>query len=330
VLFDSDARGTARIAPPRVRLARVCQLVLLGILSCSSPTLPAQTFSTIAPGVHALVADLGDVSVANHGVVGNVGFIVGDRGVLVIDAGVSYRFGAQMMATIAATTSVPLQMVVLTDPIQEFHFGSAAFQDRGVPVLAHRDAAALIAERCAICLKRLRATLGDDAMSGSRVVVPDRLIDATTTIDLGNRIVDVLYFGRGSAPGNLAVFDHRTGVLFTGGLVSIGRIPRLRDGDLDGWIDALNKLAAHGATLIVPGHGPVGPPATAGQTRDYLLALEQTVERLFAKGASLEATLDAADLTTFSDWSLYPTLHRENVQELYLRFERADLRREPT
>ncbi|MEO8936450.1 MAG: MBL fold metallo-hydrolase [Burkholderiaceae bacterium] len=277
-----------------------------------------------------MVADLGDVTPANGGVVGNAGFIVGTKGVLVVDAGVSYRFGRQMLATIAATTTVAPQLVVLTDPIQEFHFGSAAFQDRGVPVLAHRDAAALIAERCETCLKRLKATLGDDAMAGSRVVVPDVLIDGSTSVDLGDRVVDLLSYGRGSAPGNVAVFDHRTGVLFTGSLVSIGRIPRLRDGDLNGWLDALQRIDALGATTIVPGHGPVVTPREALQTRDYLIALDRQVRALFAQGAGLAATLDAAQLPAFSAWSLYPTMHRENVQDLYLRIERTDLQREPT
>ncbi len=305
-------------------------MLLLGAVSLASSLAAAQTFATVSPGVHALVADLGEVSTGNHGVVGNLGFIVGTRGVLVVDAGVSHRFGLQFVATIASVTAVPLQMVVLTDPIQEFHFGSSAFQDRGVPVLAHRDAAALIAERCEICLGRLKRTLGDDAMSGSRVVVPDRSIDATTTIDLGGRTVDLLYLGRGSAPGNLMVLDRRTGVLFTGELVSIDRIPRIRDADLDGWIAALERIATLDVALIVPGHGPIGAPVTARRTLGYLRALEQVVSRLFDEGRSLPATLDAADLPEYRSWRLYPTQHRENVQDLYLRLERAALRRDPT
>ncbi len=298
---------------------------LLAILTTTAAG--AQTATRVAPDVYALIADQGDIEPANGGFVGNLGYLVGERGVVVIDAGISYGFGERMRATIAASTSLPVALVVLTDPIQEFHFGAAAFQDRGVPVLAHRDAAALIAQRCETCLKRLRVTLGDDAMAGSRVVVPDRLIDGTTTIDVGGRDIELLYLGLASAPGNLAVFDRRSGVLFAGGLVSLGRIPRLRDGDLDGWIAALERLQKIPATLIVPGHGPIATQAEARQTLAYLRALKQKVHALYAKGTGLSAAVAGGDLPAFASWSLYPTLHRENVQELYVRLERADLQR---
>lgn len=275
-----------------------------------------------------MVADLGDVTPANHGVVGNLGFIVGTRGVLAVDAGVSYRSGEAMRAAIAAVTPLPVQSVVLTDPIQEFHFGAPALQDRGTTVIAHRDAAALIAQRCETCLKRLRATLGNDEMAGSRVVVPDRLVDATTTIDLGDRPVDLLYFGRGSTPGNLAVFDRTSGVLFAGGLVSNDRVPRLRDGDLQGWLDALDKLAAVPARVLVPGHGAIAKPVDAIRTAAYLVALRERVTALYRQGAGLATALRAADLPAYGGWSLYSTLHPENVQELYLRLEKADLDKE--
>ena len=295
------------------------------IALCLPFTVGAQQLTTVAPGVYASIADLGDVSPANRGEVGNIGFVVGETGVLAIDAGVSYRHGESFMAAIATMTPLPVALVVLTDPIQEFHFGAAPFQDRGVPILAHRDAAALIAQRCATCLQRLRVTLGEAEMARSRVVVPDRLIDGTTSMNVGGRDVELLYFGRTAAPGNLAVLDRRSGVLFAGGLVSIDRIPRLRDGDLDTWIDALETLDAVPATVIVPGHGPVGTPAQARRTLAYLQALKSTVGALYRRGVGLAESLKAADLPDFRGWSLYSTLHQENVQELYLRLERADL-----
>ena len=283
-------------------------------------------FVPVAPGVYAFIADAGDITPANRGRVGNAGFIVGRRSVVVVDTGVSYRFGEEMIEAIARVTPLPVLLVVLTDPIQEFHFGAAAFQDRGVPVLAHRQAAALIAQRCETCLKKLRATLGEDEMSRSRVVVPDRLIDAFTTVDVGGREVELIAFERGSAPGNIAVFDRASGVLFAGGLVSIDRVPRLRDGDMAGWFAALDALGRLPAAKVVPGHGPVVTLAEVSRTRSYLKATEARVDTLYREGAGLSTALGAADVASFRSWSLYDTLHVENVQWLYLQFEGADLR----
>ncbi len=299
--------------------------LLICILPAASAT---QSPVLVAPGVYALIGDIGDITPQNRGVIGNAEFVVGDSGVLVIDTGVSFRYGQQVRAAIARVTPLPVQLVVLTTPIQEFHFGAAAFQDRGIPVLAHRKAAALIAERCATCLMRLRATLGEEEMAGSRVIVPDRLIDDSASMTIAGRVIDLLYFGWASAPGDLAVFDRASGVLFAGGLISVDRIPRLRDGNLKGWIAALEQLERIPARIIVPGHGPIATREQAARTMAYLRALKARVDALYRQGVGLSKVVAAADLPEFRSWSLYDTMHAENVQHWYLQLEKDDLRSE--
>ena len=297
-------------------------LVLYSPFAMSAPS-PVPVDS----GVYALIGDNGEISPRNHGVVGNAGFLVGNSGVVVVDAGVSYRYGKEMFESIANVTSLPVKLVVLTHPIQEFHFGSTAFQERGVPIIAHRKTADLMQQRCGNCLKNLRTTLGDDEMEGSKVVVPDRLIENTTTLHEGGRELQLIYLGWASTPGDLAVFDRASGVLFAGGLISAGRIPLLRDADLDGWISALDRLARVPAKTIVPGHGPVLTPTEAGGTLAYLRALKAKVGELYKNDVGLSESAALARLPAFESWSLYEVVHQQNVQQLYLQLEREDLDR---
>ena len=131
----------------------------------------------IAPGVYAMLGNGDAVAPANRGIVANNGFIVGKSGVTVIDTGSSYRYGRAMIEAIRKVTPLPVQLVIITHQAPEFVFGASAFRDAGVPILAHQRAADLIRERCAICLKNLQRTLGDEEMGGSRVTVPDRTVD---------------------------------------------------------------------------------------------------------------------------------------------------------
>ena len=190
----------------------------------------------VAPGVYAMLGSGDAVAPRNHGIVANNGFLVGKRGVVVIDTGASYRYGRAMIEAIRRVTPLPIELVVITHQAPEFVFGAAAFRDAGIPVLAHRRTAELIAARCAICLANLRRTLGEEEMSGSRVTVPDRTVEATTRIDVGERPLELQYFGAAATPGDLAVRDIRTGVLFAGALVSVGRIPELRNASIPGWL----------------------------------------------------------------------------------------------
>ena len=72
--------------------------------------------------------------------------------------------------------------------------------------------------------------------------------------------MELLYFGWASTPGDLAVLDRDSGVVFAGELVSAGRIPELRDGKLDGWLQALDRLRHVPARVVVPGHGRPAEP----------------------------------------------------------------------
>jgi glyoxylase-like metal-dependent hydrolase (beta-lactamase superfamily II) len=123
------------------------------------------------------------------------------------------------------------------------------------------------------------------------------------------------------------VLDIATGVLFSGGVLSNGRVPELRDGRLRDWVAAIDRLASLPLNAIVPGHGPPMAPAGAAHTRDYLMALEDHVQRLYGRGMSLMEAVEAADLPAFSRWGAYGSLHRKNLQQRYLELEVEELDR---
>ena len=261
----------------------------------------------------------------NGGNVGNSGFIVGRTGVIVIDTGVSYRHGLAMRQAIRRVSDKPVQLVIITHAVQEFLFGNAAFAELGAPLLTHAKSAELMHQRCDHCLGNLRKILGEDAMTGTRLVVPERTVESSTILEVAGRKLELLYFGWASTPGDLAVLDQDSGVLFAGGMVTSGRIPAVRDGDIDGWLQALERLARVPARVIVPGHGPAGGGEAIRATVDYLRALDRQVQALYGKGTSLMEAVDAAALPTYSNWSLYPALHRQNALHRYLQLEVKDL-----
>ncbi len=319
-------------------------------LSCGAR---AQEALPLAEGVHVFVGDTGEPSPANRGRVGNIGFVVGERGTVMINAGTSYRHGRALLAAAERIGGKPVVLVVITQPVQEFVMGAAAFADRGIPVLAHRASAGLIAARCEVCLHTLRTVLGEEEMAGSRPQLPDRLVDEGERIEAGGRVLELIHPGWASSPGDLIVRDVRSGVVFAGTLVSVGRVPELRDGDPQGWLAALAELqamarretgtgaghteAAGGSTAtpaparrasvarIVPGYGPPVSADALDAMRDYLADTEALVRTLFAAGTPLSGLVQAAQLPRYAGWALYEPVHGRNVQQRYLALERATL-----
>lgn len=282
----------------------------------------ATTAVTVAPGVYAVIGSGGVADPQNLGRIGNAGFIVGPRGVVAIDTGTSYAHGQALLAAIAGVTDLPVRVALISHAQPEFLFGGAAFRERGIPVRMHRRTAGLMASRCDTCLKTLRQAVGAEPMQGTTMYSADELFDATHELESIGRPVRVLYFGHSSGPGDVAVLDPTSGVLFAGGLLEAGRIPDIQDSDLRGWRRALQALREVGVRTVIPGHGVRSSPQLIDGIERYLAQLEARVRAMVAAGDSLLGAADAAELPEFDRWDQYETIHRRNVSIAFVRFER--------
>jgi glyoxylase-like metal-dependent hydrolase (beta-lactamase superfamily II) len=282
---------------------------------------PVPTPIALGGGAYLLQGSGGEPDADNLGRIGNTGFIVGDSGVLVIDVGTSARHGEAILAAIASVTDKPVRLALITHVRQEFVFGAAAFRRRGIPLRMHRRATQLMAARCEGCLKTLRKLLGEPEMAGSTMFEPDAVFDEGFVFDNIGRRVRVLHFGHSSGPGDIAVFDERSGVLFGGGLVDVDRIPDVQDGRLPAWRDALRLLAREPVKRVVGGHGPAAPASAITATDRYLDRLETRVRALLAADTPLSEVADRSDLPEYAAFDAYDTIHRRNASVLFVRLE---------
>jgi glyoxylase-like metal-dependent hydrolase (beta-lactamase superfamily II) len=282
----------------------------------------------VGDGVYMLAGVPGEADADTLGRVGNAGFIVGDGGVIAIDTGVSYRHGVALLDAIRKVTDKPIRLALVTQTHQEFLFGAAAYRERGIPIHMHRKCAELMASRCDNCLKTLKRVLGDDEMAGTTMFKPEAVFDDPPLLNLIGRPVRVIYLGHSSGPGDIAVLDMRSGVLFAGGLVDHRRIPDVQDAELPAWHAALKALRALPLRAVVPGHGPVAH-ADAIDSIDavqrYLTRLETRVLELLQSGAALSDVPDSAGLSEFKDWDQYDIIHRRNASVLFVRMEREQM-----
>ncbi|MCX7072110.1 MAG: MBL fold metallo-hydrolase [Gammaproteobacteria bacterium] len=312
------------MAPSR-HLRRVALLLVALATLLAGPPARAE-IRTLADGVHADLGAATELSRDNRGEIANSGLIVGSRQMLAIDSGVSRAHGERLYQAWTARADRPFAGLLLSQPAQEFLFGAGAFQRHGVAVLAHRDAARLMRQRCENCLTHLREVLPGGLMKGTALVTPDRLLDAAAPIDLGDRVVQLIDAGPATTPGTLAVFDPASGTLFAGGLISQQRIPSLRDARIPQWLAALEALRPLPIRRIVPGFGPVGDRRQIDDMQRYLREIDRAVRAEYQRGASLLETVAAVQLPAFADWNAYASLHPQNVQYLYRQLEDADFR----
>ena len=313
----------------KVALARLLPLLCAALASaalCAAARAAAVPEpEQLAPGVYAVIAAPEEAAPANHGVVGNIGILVGDSGVVLIDTGTSARHARQLLAQIRRLTPLPVVLAINTHQNPAHVFGNGTLRDMGVPILAHRDTDGFIAARCERCLKQLVQALGETEMEGTVVTRPSQLIDGPVTVSAGGRKLDLLYYGPTSAPGAIAVLDRGSGTLFGGGMVTMDRIPDVKDADLGQWQAALRSLGRIAPARIVPGAGPVFKADRLPDLAGYLQAIRPAVQAAFLQRVSLGEAAAAAQLPAYSRWAMYDGMHRKNVEQLYLRLENAYL-----
>jgi glyoxylase-like metal-dependent hydrolase (beta-lactamase superfamily II) len=302
-----------------VWLAAACTLFTNG---CGAGTPAAGTLVELRPGVYMVQGASGAVDAKTLG-------RVGAEGVLAIDTGTSHRHGEALLAAIRSVTDRPVRLALVTHAQKDFLFGATAYQAQGIPVMMHRGAAELMRSRCERCLAMLKQTLGEEEMRGSAVPVPNREFHHAQRVDVIGRPLELLYFGHSSGPGDVAVFDPQSGVLFAGGLLDAQRIPDTQDGDIDGWLRALQALRVKADAVIVPGHGPATDASAIDAEERYLRQLDARVRELLQAGTALSEVPDAAGLPEFAAWDQYDTQHRRNASMRFVRLQREQLQQQP-
>lgn len=266
-----------------------------------------------------------DFSRANGCNIINTAFIATGEGVVVINTGPSRGYGEQQRRAIEQLTHEPVRHVFNLNLHPDYFFGNQAWADRPTQALAG-SIAGMKAEGAAYADNLYR--LCGDWMKGTEPT-PAREAIEPRTLSLGAHTLELRRLS-GHTGDDLVLIDHRTGVLFAGGLVFAERVPTTPHADPAAWLASLDTLAqwlaAGEVRQVVPSHGPVhSGPVGVQQTRDWLRWLTTLMQASAEQGLDLSELLRTPVPARFAGWAAQPAeLHRSLVQ-WYPRYEQRAL-----
>jgi len=289
-------------------------------LTLSQEVLTPLSIDQVGSGIYVHSGEIALMSGANDGAIANVGFVVGARGVAVIDTGGSVREGRRLLSAIRQITDEPVLYVINTHAHPDHVFGNAAFLPPAVFVGSH-NLPRQVMERGPYYLKSFRPAMGS-LLDEVRILPPSVTVDDELQLDLGDRMLTLRAWRASHSDSDLTVFDERTGILFAGDLVFLRHIPVL-DGSIRGWLKTINELARLPAKSVVPGHGPPSAPwpAALDPEKTYLERLQSDCRDLIKRGVPIAAASELAAASEKSHWDLFNEYNARNATAAFSELE---------
>ncbi|MGW6835824.1 MBL fold metallo-hydrolase [Streptomyces sp. NPDC054949] len=206
---------------------------------------------------------------------------------LVVDTGIGTANAEQVLAFASEVAKGRRLYLTTTHFHPEHAFGAQTFAGHATYLVNRAQDDGLKAKGPQY-LEMFRGFGGSIArrLDGVRLPTPDVVYDDGYDLDLGGRVVRLRPTGRGHTTGDQVVEVPDAGVLFTGDLAETGQFAIFPwfppyDTDVSGvrWLAVLDRLAAAGPRVVVPGHGDLGGPQVLADVRDYLRELRDETWR---------------------------------------------------
>lgn len=253
--------------------------------------------------------------------IANIGFIIGERCVAVIDTGGSVTMGEALLQSIRRKTDKPVCYVINSHIHFDHVLGNIAFKSTAARFIGHRDLADEILANKDFFLQQYAGSLGDKPDADS-IVGPDILVENELEIDLGQRTLVLKAYETAHSHTDLSVFDEKTSTLWLSDLLFVERIPSL-DGSLRKWLSVLAEFEQSPAQRLIPGHGPIsveGPTALKRQRQYLQMLLDQTREQI-TRGSFMEDIVEQVGRDEKQSWLLHEQHHKRNVTKAFSELE---------
>ncbi len=218
----------------------------------------------------------------------NVGVIIGDTAVLVVDSRETHRYADEIRADLRSLTNLPVGWVVNTHFHWDHTWGNARFPE--AQLWGHEMCREEMLRNPEKERRRVLERASEDQRREFEEVAitpPANTFSRTTTIDVGNRSADLRYHGLGHTNSDIVI---RVGdVLFAGDLIEHGAPPSFGDSYPMSWNPTLKTIEI--PDVVVPGHGfVVDRDFVAAQTAE-IAAVAELARNGHRDGAPIDALL---------------------------------------
>jgi glyoxylase-like metal-dependent hydrolase (beta-lactamase superfamily II) len=238
--------------------------------------------------------------------------VIGDDGVIVVDAQATPAMAEDVIRHIRTVTDKPIKYLILSHYHAVRVLGASAYRAR--EIIASQATYEMIKERgkedMASEIGRFpRLFRGAEAIPG--LTWPSLTFDRELTIWMGSLEVKLIHVGAGHTRGDTVVWLPSQKVLFSGDLVEFNAGIYTGDAHLQEWPASLERLRALRPEKLVPGRGPALENAADSIraiefTQDFVRALYASAKAGVAAGKTLKQVYEDARRQLDPVYGKYP------------------------
>lgn len=275
----------------------------------------------VADGVYTSIGQTSPGSYENSGHNNNLGFVIGDKDVLVWNASSNYLLAKSFHEEIQKVTDKPVKYVILENSQGHAMLGSSYWKEQGATIVAQEIAKKEIIEKGDGILKRSQKRQRDKIL-GTKVVLPDLTFKDKKVFDLGGRVVEALYFGYAHEHSDICIWLPKEKIVFAGDLAFNQRLlPIFKITETQKWLEAWDKFAALNAKIVVPGHGDVTDMDTVTKyTKGYLEYMREKIMEVIDNDGGLNEAYNI-DMSAYQHLDTFKELGKQNIATLFKQME---------
>ena len=295
--------------------------LIIVLVSTNTVAITALSVTEVVSGIYVHFGQHQLPDKINHGAIANIGFIVGETCVAVIDTGGNPEQGYALKKAIEETTDKPVCYVINTHVHPDHIYGNIAFKQPKVKFIGHRKLARAMSTRGAYYIDKASEQL-DISLTPQHLIPPDKAVEKHMMIDLGNRKLMLTAHPTAHTDNDLTVFDSKTDTLWMSDLLFIEHLPVI-DGSLIGWLKELKRLEKHKYEYVIPGHGPVVTdwPKSMQAEKNYLQQLLNEIREMITQGKFIEEAIEKVGYSEKGKWKLFDQFHKRNVTTAFAELE---------
>jgi cyclase len=292
--------GEVRANSTRPSPRWIPRLLVLGFFLAGTRVWAAPEVKQTGPGLYAYISHNDSSS--------NSTFLVGSKGILVVDTGLDATEGGKLLKAIRKVSDLPVQYIVNTHYHPDHQGGNSTVGPSAVVISTDWTR-----KRTLVVMQSAPANRSSFRPAG--VTFQQNL-----TVHLDPYTAEIYFPGKAHTSGDALVYFPHQRTIAMGDLFLNRSSPAMDDGSAENWIKALDAALDTPLEAVVPGHFELATKVELQRFCDYLHDLFSQVQSLSRKGATLAEVRRDIHMEKYSDFRQYPQFQAtfaDNAETIY-------------